>query len=46
MMPPESTVSDAKIWSVTLESPITILEALFTLIYDFIVQASLLIIIN
>ncbi len=46
MMPPESSVSDAKIWSVTLESSITILEALFTLIYDFIVQPSLSIIMH
>jgi len=34
MMPPESSVSDATIWSVTLELSITILEASFTLIYD------------
>jgi len=34
MTPLELSVSDATIWSVTLESSITILEASFTLIYD------------
>ncbi len=34
MMPQELSVSDATILSVTLEPSITILEALFTLIYD------------
>ncbi len=33
-MPLESSVSDANIWSATLESSITILEASFTLISD------------
>ncbi len=33
MMHLESAVSDATIWSVTLDSSITILEASFTLIY-------------
>jgi hypothetical protein len=34
MMPLESSVSDATIWSITLESSITILQASFTLICD------------
>jgi hypothetical protein len=34
MTPLESSVSEATIWSATLESSITILEASFTLIYD------------
>ncbi len=34
MSPVVSPVSDAAIWSVILESSITILEAPFTLIYD------------
>jgi hypothetical protein len=33
MMPQKSKVSDAKIWSFTLESSNMILEASFTLIY-------------
>ncbi len=33
MTPLESSVSDATIWSITLELSITILEASFTLIY-------------
>ncbi len=33
-MPLESSLSDATIWSVTLELSITILEASFTLIYN------------
>ncbi len=33
MMPIEASVSDGTIWSITLELTITILEALFTLIY-------------
>jgi hypothetical protein len=35
MMPLESSVSDAKIWSITQELSIMILEAPFTLIYVF-----------
>ncbi len=34
MIPLESPVSDATIWSITLDSSITILEASFALIYD------------
>ncbi len=34
MTPPELSVSDATIWSITLESSITTLEGLFVLIYD------------
>ncbi len=34
MTTPESSVSDATICSITLESSITILQASFTLIYD------------
>jgi hypothetical protein len=34
MMPLESSVSDSRIWSVTVEWSITILEASFTLIHD------------
>ncbi len=33
-MPLELSVSDATIWSVTLESTITIIEASFSLTYD------------
>jgi hypothetical protein len=33
-MPLALSVNDATIWSITLELSITILEALFTLIYD------------
>jgi hypothetical protein len=33
-MPLESSASDTTIWSIALESSITILEASFTLIYD------------
>jgi hypothetical protein len=33
-MPLESSVSDATVWSMTIDLSITILEALFTLIYD------------
>ncbi len=34
MTSPELSVSDTKIWSITLELSIMILEASFTLIYD------------
>ncbi len=34
MLPLESSVSDATIWSIALESSSMTLEALFTLIYD------------
>jgi hypothetical protein len=34
MMRLESSVSDATIWNIALESSITILEASFSLIYD------------
>jgi len=34
MMPLEYSVSDATIWSITMEVSITILEASFTLIFD------------
>jgi hypothetical protein len=34
MTPLESSVSDVTIWSATLESSVTILEASFTLIYE------------
>ncbi len=34
MTPLELLVSEATIWSITLESSITILEASFTLIYN------------
>jgi hypothetical protein len=43
MMPIESSVSEATIWSITLESSIMILKASFVM---FIVQASLMMIIN
>jgi hypothetical protein len=33
-MPLESSVGDTTLWSVTLESSISIMEASFTLIYD------------
>jgi hypothetical protein len=49
MMPPESLVSDATIWSVTLESSIMILEASFALIYEVyntFVTYGLMIIVN
>ncbi len=35
-MPLESSVSDATIWSNTLKASIMILDASFTLIYDFL----------
>ena len=34
MMPLQSSVSDATIWTVALESSVMVLEASFTLIYD------------
>jgi hypothetical protein len=43
MMPQELSLSDATIWSITLESPITILDEKFTVIFMFIVQASLIV---
>jgi hypothetical protein len=39
-MPPESSVSDATIWSITLMSSIVILEASFYKHNMFIVQAT------
>jgi uncharacterized protein YuzB (UPF0349 family) len=46
MMLQELSVSDDTIRSITLESSITILEASFSLIFMFIVQASLMAIVN
>ncbi len=46
MTPQESSVSDATIWSVTVESSIMILDTLFTLNYDFTVRMSLMTIAN
>jgi hypothetical protein len=43
MTPLEPSVSDATIWSITLESSIMILEVSFTLMYDvYIALASLI----